>query len=125
MGQEKSWLVPGSCVARGAAEGFWLSKSGWLELHLCIGLETMQSQGLLQRLGLGSAAGLESGAVLGSAVAGLGSAVAGLGAAVAGLGSAKGLGCGAGLESVVIGLASATGLGPDIVGLGYARICHN
>lgn len=112
MGQEKSWLVPGSCVARGAAEGFWLSKSGWLELHLCIGLETMQSQGLLQRLGLGSAAGLESGAVLGSAVAGLGSAVAGLG-------------CGAGLESVVIGLVSATGLGPDIVGLGYARICHN
>lgn len=45
VGQEKSWLMPGSCVARGAAEGFWLSKSGWLELHVCIGLESIAEPG--------------------------------------------------------------------------------
>lgn len=79
------------------AEGFWLSKSGWLELHLCVGLESIA--------GLGSATELES--------------------AILGLGPAAGLGSGAVLGSAVVGLGSATGIGSDIVGLRYARIHHN
>jgi hypothetical protein len=78
QGQEQSWLVPGSCVERGAAEGFWLSNSGWLELHLCAGLEPIAGLGSAAELGsailgLGSAAGLEPVAVLRSTVIGSGS----------------------------------------------------